>query len=103
MGKVAGVLERLQATPGHRGMGQERMLVRDDRVVRAPHEQRRHPSREVAAIEHRDDLAPKVDRRPERADERAARGGVRKRVEDAQEVRGVAASPARFPSALFLL
>src|SRR4029077_1640729 len=42
MREVAGVLERLEATSRHRGVGEERVVIGDDRVVRTPHEQRRH-------------------------------------------------------------
>ena len=68
VGEVAGAGEDLEAAAGHGGVGHLGVADRDDAVVVAPDDQRRHGLGQVAAVEHGDDLAPPVDRRAERAD-----------------------------------
>ena len=53
-----------------------RVVERDDWIARSPHQKRRHAAREIAAIEHRDDLAARIDHRSQRAQKRCARGRI---------------------------
>lgn len=76
MREVAGALEGHEAAAGHRRVRHTGVFVGDHRVALAPDQQRGHAAREIAAIEHRHDLAAEVHHRAQRPHEREARAGV---------------------------
>ena len=53
----------LSRLPGSCGARCTTVSQLDDRIVAAPHDHRRHPLREVGAVEHGDDLAPPIHAR----------------------------------------
>ncbi|HEY6471249.1 MAG TPA: hypothetical protein VIY26_00060 [Acidimicrobiales bacterium] len=55
-----------------------------------PHDQRRHPLREVGAVQHGDDLASPIDARAEGAKDGSASLGVGQGVEDGKDLDRVA-------------
>jgi hypothetical protein len=70
--EVPGVGEDLELAAGECAMGGIRVPDRDDPVLLAPHDQGRETGSEVAAVEHRDDLAAAVDSGAQRPQERTA-------------------------------
>ena len=76
--------------PGHGGVDQAAVAERDDGVAAAPDDQRRDALGQVGPVQHGDDLALPVDARAQRAQDGAAGLRVGQRVEDGQDLLGVA-------------
>ena len=60
---VSGLLEDLKTRTGDLLVGQPSMAYGDDQVVRAPDDLQRKVWHQIAAVQHRDELAARVDHR----------------------------------------
>ena len=73
---MAGVLEQLQAAARHRLVSGAGVLDGDDRVGRAPDDQRGHRRCQIEAVERAHPLPAGIEHRTHRVDERRARLGI---------------------------
>ncbi len=90
VGEVAGLVEDLELAARHHGVDEAAVPERDDGVAPAPDDQRRDALGEIGPVHHGDDLAAPVDARAEGAQDHHAGLGVGQRVEDRQDLLGVA-------------
>ena len=91
VGHVPGALEADELAAGHRLVGGVAVADRDDRVVLAPHDQRRQQGGEAEPVLRADALAAGLDHGPHGVQERLARARVVERLEAAAEHLDVAA------------
>src|SRR5439155_10649104 len=80
VGKVSDVLEDLEPAPRDRRVGTTGMIHRDDRVARAPHDERREVGGELQPVVGADSLPVEADNGAKRAEERRTAVGVDQRA-----------------------